>query len=138
MENLVLQCGKQYFLKNSERVTVLRRVANPDYPFVVQTSSGEEQYTADGHFQAFESSPQDILMEAPPIPVAKETVVTKCLARYCTNTTEEMLCKRCYTAIELGKNLPKAGAVEEQEEPPLQETVTLRGGGYEIQLKKIT
>ncbi len=137
-----LEVGKQYFLRNGERVTVLRRVDNPDYPFVVRTSSGEEQYTPEGHFQVFEESPQDVvggaeMDEIPPPPPKKapQTIVykVKCLARYCNEQTDSVMCPRCYSAVKLGKRLPGEPTVAAKE----PKVVELMGQGLIVTIREV-
>lgn len=139
----ILEVGKSYYLTNGERVTVLRKVNNPDYPFIVQTSHGEQQYTADGQFQVFEDSPMDIVSETPPLPKLppKQTEVKVCIAKYCSAQADlaagSELCPRCRNAVVLGKNLPGPQAL-----PPVAplepQVVTLTGEGWEVTLRKIT
>ncbi len=138
-----LEVGKQYFLRNGERVTVLRRVDNPDYPFVVKTSAGEEQYTPEGHYQVFEESPQDIVGGAeidevpPPPPVTRKAMPIvykiKCLARYCNEQTDAVLCPRCYSAVKLGKRLPGEPALAAKE----PKVVELMGQGLIVTIREV-
>jgi len=135
----ILEVGKSYYLTNGERVTVFRKVNNPDYPFVVQTSGGEEQYTADGHFQAFEDSAMDIISETPPLP-KPAAPATVCIAKYCSNQSapESELCPRCRNAIVIGKSLPGPSVAKQPTAPSEPSVVTLTGEGWEVTLRKIT
>lgn len=145
MINGILEVGKSYFLTNGERVTVLRKVDNPEYPFIVMTSQGEQQYTAKGGFQYFEETPMDIVSETPPLPTPKPAPVQVeaepkvCIAKYCTNqATESELCPRCRNAVVLGKNLPGPAQAQPPAAPKEPQVVTLTGEGWEVTLRKIT
>lgn len=135
-----LEVGKRYITRNGECVKVLRQVANPDYPFVVQTKSGEEQYGIEGNFDKFEESQLDIIREADTIqPTATLPVSpSRCIARYCQNDASDgELCQSCRFAVQNGKSLPSAPKETAPVEPE-PKIVTLRGGGYEVTLREIT
>jgi hypothetical protein len=133
---MILEVGKQYFTRIGERVTVLRKVANPDYPMVVQTIKGEEMYTHDGHFDKFEDSQMDVVRPAcpPPLPtVAAAQPPTSCLARYCTNDASGgELCDVCRFLVQSGKSLPRPNV---EHDPQI---ITLTGDGWEAVVRKVT
>jgi hypothetical protein len=133
---MILEVGKQYFTRIGERVTVLRKVANPDYPMVVQTIKGEEMFTMEGHFDKFEDSQMDIVRPAcPPLPtvVAAAQQPTPCLSRYCTNDADGgELCETCRFLVRSGKSLPKPHA---EHEPKV---INFSGEGWEVTLREIT
>jgi hypothetical protein len=139
-----IEVGLQYFTRNGERVTALRKVANPNYPIIVQTLNGEEMYTIDGRFDKFEDSLMDIVRPVgpPPLPtvVVSEQPTTPesspspspCLARYCTNDSSGgELCETCRFLVRSGKSLPKPHV---EHEPKV---LNFSGEGWEVTMREI-
>jgi len=141
-----LEVGKRYILRNGECVKVIREVANPDYPYVVNTKAGEEMYGHEGNFDKYEESLLDIIREAdiqpppPPVTVTPPPPTARiCIARYCQNdAVDGELCPSCRFAVMNGKSLPGPGVQKETAPEPEPQTITLRGGGYEVTLRQIT
>lgn len=144
-----LEIGKRYITRNGECVKVIRKVANPDYPFVAQTKSGEEQWGENGNFEKYSESMMDIIREAdvvlpptaiptPPPPPAPTARI--CIARYCRNDAQDgELCPSCRFAVMNGKGLPGPSDTPEKPEGTKaeQETVILSGAGWEVTLRKL-